>query len=82
MGYAIFAFFGVFLMIVSGGLLLFYREEMLQRISDAINPQPKEKSLLTAIQKTGLSIGGVIEHFEPGRGIHRPAAPPARRFSR
>jgi tight adherence protein C len=64
MGYAIFAFLGVFLMIVSGGLLLFYREEMLQRISDAINPQPKEKSLLTAIQKTGLSIGGVIEHFE------------------
>ena len=64
MGDAIFAFFGVFLMIVSGGLLLFYREEMLQRISDAINPQPKEKSLLTAIQKTGLSIGGVIEHFE------------------
>jgi tight adherence protein C len=64
MGYAILAFCGVFLMIVSGGLLLFYREEMLQRISDAINPQPKEKSLLTAIQKTGLSIGGVIEHFE------------------
>jgi tight adherence protein C len=64
MGYAIFAFFGVFLMIVSGGLLLFYREEMLQRISDAINPQPKEKSLLTAIQQTGLSIGGVVEHFE------------------
>jgi tight adherence protein C len=64
MGYAIFAFFGVFLMIVSGGLLLFYREEMLQRISDAINPQRKEKSLLTAIQQTGLSIGGVIEHFE------------------
>jgi tight adherence protein C len=64
MGYAIFAFCGVFLMIVSGGLLLFYREEMLQRISDAINPQPKQNSLLTTIQKTGLSIGGVIEHFE------------------
>jgi tight adherence protein C len=64
MGYAIFAFCGVFLMIISGGLLLFYREEMLQRISDVINPQPKEKSLLTTIQQTGLSIGGVIEHFE------------------
>lgn len=51
-------------MIISGGLLLFYREEMLQRISDVINPQPKEKSLLTAIQQTGISIGGVIEHFE------------------
>ena len=64
MGYAILAFFGVFLMIVSGGLLLLYREEMQQRISDAINPQRKEKSLLTAIQQTGLSIGGVVEHFE------------------
>ena len=64
MGYAIFAFCVVFLLIVSGGLLLFYREEMLQRISDAINPQPKQKSLLTTIQQTGLSIGGVVEHFE------------------
>jgi tight adherence protein C len=64
MGFAIFAFFVVFLLIVSGGLLLFYREEMLQRISDAINPQPKQKSLISAIQQTGLSIGGVVEHFE------------------
>ena len=65
MSYAVLAFCGVFLMIVSGGLLLFYREEMLHRISEAINPKPKEeKSLLTAIQNTGLSIGGVIEHFE------------------
>jgi tight adherence protein C len=62
--YVILAFIGVFLMILSGGLLLFYREEMLHRISEAINPQPKEKSLLSTIQKTGLSIGGVIEHFE------------------
>jgi tight adherence protein C len=64
MGYAIIAFCVVFLLIVSGGLLLFYREAMLQRISEVINPQPKPKSLLTAIQKTGLSIGGVVEHFE------------------
>jgi tight adherence protein C len=64
MGFAIFTFSVIFLLIVSGGLLLFYREEMLQRISDAINPHPKQKSLLSAIQQTGLSIGGVIEHFE------------------
>jgi tight adherence protein C len=64
MGYAIFAFCGVFLLIVSGGLLLFYREAMLQRISEVINPRPKPKSLMTAIQQTGFSIGGVIEHFE------------------
>lgn len=65
MGFAIFTFCVVFLLIVSGGLLLFYREEMLQRISEAINPQqPKPKSLMTSIQQTGLSIGGVIERFE------------------
>jgi tight adherence protein C len=64
MGYAITAFFVVFLLVVSGGLLLFYREAMFQRISDVINPRPKQKSLLSAIQQTGISIGGVVEHFE------------------
>ncbi len=54
----------VFGLIVSAGLLLFHREEMLQRISDVINPRPKPKSLMSAIQQTGLSIGGVIEHFD------------------
>jgi tight adherence protein C len=64
MGYAIVAFCVMFLLIVSGGLLLFYREAMLQRISEAINPHPKQKSLLSAIQQTGISIGGVVEHFD------------------
>jgi tight adherence protein C len=64
MGIAIFAFCIIFLLIVSGGLLLFYREPILQRIYEVINPQPEQKSLLTTIQKTGLSIGGVVEHFE------------------
>ena len=64
MVYAIIAFFVVFLLIVSGGLLLFYREAMFQRISEVINPRPEQKSLLSAIQQTGISIGGVVEHFE------------------
>jgi tight adherence protein C len=65
MGFAIFTFGVVFLLIVSGGFLLFYREEMIQRISEAINPQPKQsKSLLNTIQQTGISIGGVVGHFE------------------
>jgi tight adherence protein C len=64
MGFAIFTFSVVFLLILSGGLLLFYRTEILQRISDAINPHPKQKSLLSTIQQTGLSIGGVVEHLE------------------
>lgn len=64
MGFAIVSFSVVFLLIASGGLLLFYREAMLQRISDVINPQAKKKTLMGAIQDTGLSIGGVVEHFE------------------
>jgi tight adherence protein C len=64
MGYVISAFFVVFLLILSGGLLLFYREEMLHRITEVINPQAKQKSLLSTIQQSGFSIGGVVEHFE------------------
>jgi len=64
MGIIFFTFLVIFGLIASGGLLLFHREEMLQRISDVINPRPKPKSLLSAIQQTGLSIGGVVEHFE------------------
>jgi len=64
MGIILLTFLVVFGLIASGGLLLFHREEMLQRISDVINPRPKPKSLLSAIQQTGLSIGGVVEHFE------------------
>jgi tight adherence protein C len=64
MGIILFTFLVVFGLIASGGLLLFHREEMLQRISEVINPRPKQKSLLSAIQQTGLSIGGVVEHFE------------------
>ncbi|MGP8173231.1 MAG: type II secretion system F family protein [Terracidiphilus sp.] len=64
MGFAISVFLIVFLLIASGGLLLFYRETMLQRITEVINPQPKPKTLLSTIQQTGLSISGVVEHFE------------------
>jgi len=64
MGIAILSFVAIFLLIASAGLLLFYRESMFQRISDVINPQPKAKSLMSTIQATGISIGGVVEHFE------------------
>lgn len=64
MGFAIFAFCVIFLLIASGGLLLFYREAMLQRITEVINPHPKQKSLVSTIQETGFSIGGVMEQFE------------------
>jgi tight adherence protein C len=64
MGISILVFAVLFLLIASGGLLLFYREAMLQRIAEVINPQAKPKTLLSSIQQSGFSIGGVVEHFD------------------
>jgi tight adherence protein C len=64
---AILTFGVVFLLIASGGLLLFYREAMLKRISEVIDPKVKksrQRSILDTIQQTGSSLGGVVEHFE------------------
>jgi tight adherence protein C len=57
-------FLAVFLLIASGGLILFYREAMLERISEVINPKAKRTTLMTAIQDSGFSIGGMVEHLE------------------
>ena len=64
MAFAVISFSIVFLLITSCGLILFYREAMLQRISDVINPQRKKKTLLDTLQETGLTIGGVVERFD------------------
>jgi len=64
MGFAVFAFCVIFALIASGGLLVFYREAMLKRITDAINPRPKQRTLMGAIQSTGSSLGGMVERFE------------------
>ena len=64
MGIAFLAFCVTFLLIASGGLLLFYREAMLQRISEVINPNSKPKTLLGSLQESGFSIGGVVSHFD------------------
>jgi tight adherence protein C len=63
----IFTFGVIFLLFASGGLLLFYREAMLKRISDAIDPKSaktKGRTMLESIQQTGSSLGGLVEHFE------------------
>jgi tight adherence protein C len=64
MEFAIFAFLAVFLLIASGGLLLFYREVMLQRISEVIHPRPKEKSIGSVVQNAKSSIGSLMESVE------------------
>jgi tight adherence protein C len=64
MTFVILAFLAVFLLFASGGLLLFYREVMLQRISEAINPRPKEKSVTSVVQQAKSSIGNLMESVE------------------
>ena len=64
MGFAVFAFFVVFLLIASGGMLLFYREAMLHRISAVVPSHGKRRTLLGTIQQTRFSFGGMVENLE------------------
>jgi tight adherence protein C len=58
------AFCAAFLLIASGGLLLFYRDSLPQRIAEAINPHPKKRDVISTIRETGFSISGAVERFE------------------
>jgi tight adherence protein C len=62
--FAILAFVGVFVLIGSIGVLMFYREAALERISQVINPQRKQRTLTETFQNTGSSIGNVVKRFE------------------
>jgi tight adherence protein C len=64
MTFAILAFVAIFVLIGSIGVLMFYREAALERISQVINPRPKQKTLVETFQNTGSSIGNVIKRFE------------------
>lgn len=63
MGIALISFGAIFLLITSAGLLLFYREAMLQRISDVVTPRSKKTGLMTSLQQTGTSLGGFVEQL-------------------
>jgi tight adherence protein C len=60
----IISFGAVFLLLASGGLLLFYREAMLERISYVVNPRPKRTDLMDAIHQTGSSITGLVGQLD------------------
>jgi len=65
MGFAIVTFGVIFLLIASGGLLLFYREAMLQRLSQVVSPREKQtRDLRTTLRMTGSSLGGVVGQLE------------------
>jgi tight adherence protein C len=64
MGFVAFTFLAIFVLIVSGGLLLFYREAMLQRISEVVAPRAKQRALLSTIRQTSSSFGVMVEQLE------------------
>jgi len=64
MGIAILAFVAIFLLIGSAGVMLFYREQMVQRLTAVISPESKQKTLMETIQQSGFSLSGVVEHLE------------------
>jgi tight adherence protein C len=69
MGIATVTFIVIFVLISSAGLLLFYREAMVQRLSGLLAPDQKKASVLDLIQRTGTSLGqnmiGQLERLVP-----------------
>lgn len=61
---AVVSFVVVFLLFASGGLLLFYRQAMVQRISAVVTPPSKRGDFLNTIQQTGSSLGGMVERLD------------------
>jgi tight adherence protein C len=64
MGIAAVSFLAVFLLIASGGLILFYREAMIQRISAVIAPREKQGNFRETMEQTGATLGVVVQQFE------------------
>ncbi len=64
MGFAAFTFIAIFLLFASGGLLLFYREAMLQRLSAVLSPRSREGAAREAILQTGAALIGAMGKLE------------------
>src|SRR6201995_1035721 len=64
MGFAAFTFFVIFLLIASGGLLLFYRAAMLERISSVVTPRATQAGGMYGSLKRRVSVGAMVGRFE------------------
>ncbi|HWG21489.1 MAG TPA: type II secretion system F family protein [Terracidiphilus sp.] len=64
MALIIIVFCSVFLLIASLGVMLFYREAMLQRISAVVFDRPEKRGLAGAMEKTSESLGVVLGKIE------------------
>jgi tight adherence protein C len=65
MEFAIFSFLAIFLLVGSLGLLLFYRSEMLQRLSNVVSPDSERKltDYLT-VDRAGDSLKSFVKPFD------------------
>jgi tight adherence protein C len=61
---AAFTFLVIFLLIGSAGLILFYREAMIQRIGSVISPETKQSGVMNSLQNTGSAFGNVVGQFD------------------
>ena len=64
MTYVLLSFGAIFVLVASGGLLLFYREAMLQRIQEVVNPRPKPKGIVATLKESGFSVGNLVERLD------------------
>lgn len=64
MGIATFSFIVIFLLIASGGLLLFYRHAMVQRISSVVTSRPEESELSKNPHEKTMWLGGMVQKLE------------------
>lgn len=66
MGIAVFAFIAVFVLISSAGLLLFFRAQMAQRVSAAIEPAGERQQWSSWLKpsRAGTSIKAVVQPFD------------------
>jgi len=65
-GIALFAFIAIFVLVASAGLLLFFRAQMAQRVSAAIEPTAEKQRWGTWLSPTraGTSIKAVVQPFD------------------
>jgi tight adherence protein C len=64
MGIAVLAFFAVFILAASGGVLLFYREQMAQRLSAVITPEQRDVVVVENVTQSTFSLAAVAAHLE------------------
>jgi tight adherence protein C len=64
MGIVVISFLVIFLLVASGGLLLFYRQSELQRMSSVVTARPELSELSNPSHGKNLWIGGMVQQLE------------------